>query len=285
MSKLTVTGLYIYPVKSMKGIALERAQLTSKGLLYDRRWMVVRADGRFVTQRDLPRLSLVNTQIREDGVLISMQGHGSILVPFQLHDGEQLDTMVWKDACQAIDQGNVISRWLTQALDSKRTLQLVRMNPEYTRTLQKAEVFGQITTTDFADAAPFLVANEASLENLNSVLKSNSFSKVPMNRFRPNIVVRGLDPFAERQLASLTGNGYQLRPCYPCKRCIVTTIDQETAEKDTFKQPFKTLQTINPMPGAKKEPVFGEYATLARGHQQFIEKGHRLDARFRQVQK
>ena len=281
MGSLKITGLYIYPVKSMHGITLKQAQLTPKGLLNDRLWMVVRANGRFVTQRDIPRLSMVNTELGEKGLVLSMQGHGSTRVPFDLYNGEQMETRVWRDNCQVIDQGEDISDWLTQALECKDPLRLVRMKPEYTRPQSHAALMGEETTTDFADAAPFLVANEASLERLNSVLESNSLRPVPMNRFRPNIVIRGLEPFAEHKLASLSTQGYQLKLCYPCKRCIVTTIDQDTGKKHPHNQPYKTLQSINPMPGNKKGPAFAENAILNRGNQQTIAVGDRIDAIFK----
>ena len=118
MTNTTVTGLYIYPVKSMQGITLEQAQLTPKGLLNDRRWMVVRSNGRFVTQRELPRLALVHTSLDENGVRLFMQDHGSISIPFQGQDGDLIETRVWGDTCQTLDQGGEISGWLAQALGS-----------------------------------------------------------------------------------------------------------------------------------------------------------------------
>ena len=277
MNTLRTTGLYIYPVKSMKGIAVDKAQLTSKGLLYDRHWMVVGENGRFITQRDIPRMALVNTRLGAEGVELGMQGHGSISVPFDLFRGEQIETSVWRVRCQAIDQGKHISDWLTRALVSKEPLRLVRMDPDYTRPQNKPKIMGEKTTTDFADAAPFMVANQASLDELNSVLESNSSQAVPMNRFRPNIVVQGLEPFAEHKLAGLSAENYELRLRAPCERCIITTMDQETAKKDPHGQPFKTLQTINPIPEKVKAPAFGQYATLSRGEAMNIMVGDRFE--------
>jgi uncharacterized protein YcbX len=277
MKTLKTTGLYIYPVKSMKGIAVDKAQLTSKGLLYDRHWMVVGENDKFITQRDIPRMALVNTRLGEEGVELSMQGHGSISVPFDLFHGAQIETSVWRVKCQAVDQGEHISDWLTRALGSKKPLRLVRMDPDFTRPQNKPEIMGEQTTTDFADAAPFMVANQASLDELNSVLQSNSSLAVPMNRFRPNIVVQGLEPFAEHKLAGFGAENYELRLRAPCERCIITTVDQETAEKDPHGQPFKTLQTINPIPTKVKAPAFGQYATLTRGEAQNIVVGDRFE--------
>ena len=105
MNQPIVTGLYVYPVKSMKGIALKSAMLTPQGLGHDRRFMVVRASGRFLTQRDLPRLALLHTGLSGDGIELSMDGHGSVTVPFDCTDGDHIETRVWGDECLAIDQG------------------------------------------------------------------------------------------------------------------------------------------------------------------------------------
>jgi uncharacterized protein YcbX len=277
MSNINITGLFIYPVKSMKAISLAQAQLTSKGLQHDRLWMVVRTNGRFVTQRDIPQLALVHTSLTDEGVVLSMDGHDSITVPFDLYDGDQIETKVWGDVCQTVDQGEAISQWLTRALGTEDPLRLVRMKSEFSRPQNHAEILGEETTIDFADAAPFLVASESSLNRLNSALESRSLSPVPMNRFRPNIVVQGLPPFLEHELAGLSSENYQLKFRMPCERCVVTTIDQDTAEKDPQRQPFKTLQEINPVPGKEKAPAFAQYATLAHGNGIGISVGDKLE--------
>lgn len=278
MSHIQITGLFIYPVKSMKGIALQQAQLTPHGLRHDRLWMVVRSNGRFVTQREIPRLALVRTSLNEEGVELSMKEHGSITVPFAFDDGENIDTRVWGDDCRTVDQGEAVSQWLGDALGSEEPLRLVRMKPGFVRPQSHPEIFGEDTAVEFADAAPFLVASEASLEHLNSVLESRSMSPVPMNRFRPNIVVRGLDPFAEHEVAVLKGDSCRIRMRVPCERCVVTTIDQDTGEKDPQRQPFKTLQEINPVPGKEHAPAFAQYATLDGYDQEHIRLGEHLEA-------
>lgn len=276
MNSIRITGLITYPVKSMKGISLERSRVTAKGLAYDRQWMVVRSNGRFVTQRDTPQMSLIHTSLDENGLVLSRPGYGSIPVPFEFHCGQPFETKVWIDTCETIDQGADISNWLTQAMDSKEPLHLVRMRPGFKRSLSKAALMTEETSTEFADGAPILVANEASLDRLNSVLDGNGMQTVPMNRFRPNIIVQGLAPFAEHRQASLIAESYQLKLCFPCQRCIVTTIDQDTAEKNSQGQPFKTLQSINPMPGGGKAPAFGQNAILTHGNDKIITVGDSL---------
>ncbi len=276
MHTAEITGLNIYPVKAMKGIAVPRAELTLAGLAHDRRFMVVRANGRFVTQRDLPRLALIETQIGASGVTLSLADHGGVTIPFESAGGPVLQTRVWGDVCEVVDEGEQVSRWLTAALESAETLKVVRMAPGFVRPQSKSRELGKQTSTHFADAAPFLVASESSLDALNTELASRNQQQVPMNRFRPNIVVRGLDPFAEHGLAGLFSEAYRLKFCHPCERCVVTTINQDTGEKHPDWQPFKTLRDINPVPGKKPAPAFGQNAILERGEGATISLGDRL---------
>jgi len=278
MPEARITRLTIFPIKSMKGNDLDSTELTSAGLARDRRFMVVRANGRFVTQRDLPRLALIRTALVEDGVRLSLESHGERTVPFTSRGGEPVSTKVWGDECQAVDEGEDVSRWLTSALQSENPLRLVRMAEGFVRPQGNPLELGEDTHTFFADAAPFLVANEASLEALNRELAERGLSQVPMNRFRPNIVVRGLEPFAEHGLAIMRSAGYGLNLCYPCERCVVTTIDQATAQKDSDWQPFRTLRDINPVPGKKPAPAFGQNAALEHGAGTRISVGDVLTA-------
>jgi uncharacterized protein YcbX len=276
MQTAEISSLTIYPVKSMKGIELESAVLTPHGLENDRRFMVVRANGRFVTQRDLPQLAIVHTGLDEDGIVLSMDGHGSATIPFITADGDRIHTKVWGDECETVDQGEEISRWLTSALESNDTLRLVSMAPGFVRPQSQPENLGEMTSTFFADAAPFLIANESSLEVLNQELETRGHSPVPMNRFRPNIVVRGLAPFTEHEIAELSSENYCLALCHPCERCVVTTIDQATGIKNPDRQPFRTLGEINPMPGTERSPAFAQNAILKEGEGRTVALGDRL---------
>ena len=275
MRSAEITGLTIYPVKSMKGITLESAVLTPFGLENDRRFMVVRANGRFLTQRDEPRLALIHTRLDEDGVELSMDGRGSVTVPFTSTGGERIDTKVWGDECETVDEGDEISHWLTTALKSSVTLRLVRMAPGFMRPQGQPENLGEQTTTHFADSAPFLLANEASLDALNAELESRKHKAVPMNRFRPNIVLRGLKAFEEHEVTGMGTANYQLKLCHPCRRCVVTTIDQDTGVQNPDWQPYRTLRDINPMPGKEHAPAFAHNAILISGDGQKIAVGDR----------
>lgn len=278
MDRLQITGLYVYPVKSMRGIAVDQAILTAKGLLHDRIWMVVRPDGRFVTQRGLPRLALVDTRLDDRGVTLSVDGHDSIAIPFDSDGGSAVTTQVWGDACEAVDEGPEVSRWLTRVLDSPETLRIVRMAAGFRRPQNTPERFGAATTTHFADSAPFLVANEASLAELNRELLADGHEAVPMNRFRPNIVVRGLEPFAEHRARELGSEEWRLCLVDACERCLVTTIDQQTALRNPDREPYLTLRRINPTPGPKPAPAFAQNATLGSGEGRRIALGSPLTA-------
>jgi uncharacterized protein YcbX len=275
---IEITRLKIYPVKSLKGIALDQATLTPQGLLNDRRWMVVRSNGKFVTQRDLPRMALVHTSLDDLGVTLELEGHGKTSVPFLSTGGDPVQTKVWGVPCEARDEGEEVSRWLTSALKSQATLKLVRMAPGFVRPQGKSDQLGENTHTLFADAAPFLVASENSLQALNRELASRGHEQVPMNRFRPNIIVSGLEPFVEHKTGGLYAGAWRLKFCHPCERCVVTTINQATAEKDPGWQPFNTLKEINPVPGKKKPaPAFGQNAILETGDGVVISVGDRLE--------
>lgn len=274
---MEVKALTLYPVKAMKGISRESATLEPEGLQHDRRFMVVRGDGQFVTQRDTPRLALIHTRLRNEGIELSLQGHGSILLTFDPIDGDRVETAVWGDTCETIDQGKEVSRWLTAALQNDDPLRVVRMAAGFTRPQTQPELLGEQTHTHFADAAPLLVANSASLEELNRVLVQRGESAVPMNRFRPNITVEGLGAFEEHKLKGLLGRNFRLQFCHPCQRCKVTTIDQDTALRHPHWQPYKTLAEINPMPGTKRAPAFGHNATVTKGHGATIRVGDHLE--------
>lgn len=276
MRQVTVTALNIHPVKSMKAIPLQRATLTSYGLEHDRRWMVVREGGRFVTQREISRLALVRPRLEDGRVALALDGHGSVELPAE-PTGPTMQTAVWGDEVAVVSAGDDISDWLTDGMQSRGRLHLVRMAPGYVRPQNHPDRMGVGTTTVFADLAPYLLANEASLETLNRELQSRDVAPVPMSRFRPNVVVQGLDAFAEHAVGTLAGKDYAFALRDRCERCVVTTIDQDTGVRDPANQPFRTLAEINPMPGKPRSPVFAENATLERGDGATITVGDRLE--------
>jgi uncharacterized protein YcbX len=276
MTSVEITDLIIYPVKSMRGIHVQSSVLEAEGLAGDRRFMVVRERSRFVTQRDMPRLALVETAIEANRIRLSMEGQGDILLPEEAVENDLIQTRVWGDDCETLGLGDEVSNWLTGAMRSDDRLDIVQMAPGYTRPQGKADELGADTHTRFADAAPYLVASEGSLLTLNAELLARDHEAVTMDRFRPNIVIRGLTPFDEHRLSGLASDHYMLEFCHPCQRCVVTTIDQDTAVKNPEWQPYRTLCDINPMPGNERAPAFGSNARLARGHNAVIRVGDPL---------
>lgn len=256
-----VTGLFVYPVKALRGVALERSGIGARGLDGDREWMIVREDGRFVSQRELPRLALLAPRYEDDSLCIEAPGRDPLRVPLAYRAAESFTAQVWSDACEVLDAGSEASRWLQAAVQPERALRLVRMRRGFRRRLARAPLLGDATTTAFADAAPFLVVNMASLRALNAALAQRGQPAVGMERFRPNIVVEGLDAFREHALAALQGDEGSLRLCYPCERCAVITVDPARGVRDEpGRAAFATLAAMNPLPGTAKA-LFGINAT------------------------
>ena len=262
--EVRVTGLYCYPVKSMRGISLTESAIGLQGLVNDRRWMVVDDEGCFVTQREQSRLALIVPSLGVDHLTLTGPDGAKLRIPYEESTGEVLLTRVWGEDCRVLEVSVAVSRWLTEAVGSERALRLVKMEPNSTRTQSHPETFGEDTHVLFADAAPVLICSEASLLAVNTSLAKKGVSAVPMDRFRPNIVVSGLSAFEEHRLDSLNGPGFALRFRVYCERCVVTTIDQLSAVRHPNGEPFRTVRELNTPEGGKK-PVFGHYATLESG--------------------
>ena len=295
MMSISVTDLFIYPVKSLRGIRLERAQLDIRGLEDDRRWMIIDDKNKFVTQRRLPTLALIQTQLT-DSHLILKSAHGECAIAREYAGkGAPFSAVIWSEEVQVLDEGDAVSAWLSEALDEKNSgeqhvvgqkkWRLVRLANQ-PRSMSKPQYLGEQTHTVFADMAPLLIANQASLDALNVTLAAKGETPVPMNRFRPNIVITGLAAFAEHKLAGLMGQGYNIRFGYPCERCVIPSIDQMTAEKHPTMEPYITLRNINSMPaygkGESAKPAnpkaaaFGENAYLARAQSSLVLVGDKF---------
>jgi uncharacterized protein YcbX len=274
-----IDQLFIYPVKSLRGFSVESTTLTPQGLAHDRQWMVINDQNKFITQRKYSQMILIHTAIHNDQLILSKPDQPTLApLIIDLHKApptHAFDAMVWKDTCQVLDEGLAASRWLSQAIGIDN-LRLVRMakNP---RPQSKPELLGKETQTYFADAAPFLVTNTASLEQVNQQLITAGHTAVPMENFRPNIVLTGLNAFAEHTVQQLFHPQYQLKHCYPCQRCIMPTVNIETGERHAQQQPFSLIADINAMPDNPKAPAFGENAILLKGNGQTIRVGDVLD--------
>ncbi len=260
--------LNFYPVKSLRGISVDSWPLTPLGLQYDRHWMLINKKGRFITQRQLAGMALIDTALEHDvgepRLLLSRSGKGSVQIPFAAATGDVQQAQIWRDTAEVREASTEASNWLTEALESPQPLKLVRMLDGARRSQSQAERFGADTHVQFPDAAPFLIANQASLDALNQHLQSQGLPTVDMRRFRPNLVIEGLPAFAEHKLTELQLGDLSFTMVDHCERCVITTIDPDTAERDMNMATYRALAEINPMPGDPKAPAFAVNATLKK---------------------
>ncbi len=267
-----IIELNIYPVKSLKGITVDKARVTEKGFAFDRHWMIVNPKGQFLSQRQLPKMAQIETQLTESHLRLKHFAMDSeLVIAFDSSPTETFKARVWKNEVDVLDEGLDASQWLTEALQAPWPVRLVKMADDETRVVDQSEktMEGKSSVvTEFADGFPYLIANQASLERLNQQLNN----AIPMDRFRPNIVVDSGGAFAEHGWSQLQLGDIIFSLRYPCERCVVTTIDQKTAVKDFAQEPLKSLIEINPMPH-KKAAAFGENAELLSGVDKVLSVG------------
>lgn len=239
--KLLLQDIFIYPIKSLGGIRLTEAKVEERGFQYDRRWMLVDQTGRFVSQREFPVLALLQVKLREDGLLVFFKRNPDhqLFIPFDLAEGPDILVVIWHDQVIGKVVSKAIGRWFSDFLGFE--VELVVM-PESTQRKVDLRYAVNGESVSFADGMPFLIIGQASLDELNSRLDSS----VPMNRFRPNLVFSGGQPFLEDELRKIRISSAEFQIVKPCARCVLTTVDQETGEKG--KEPLRTLaayRTVN----------------------------------------
>ncbi len=233
---LTISELYIYPIKSLGGIALDKATLIERGFEHDRRWMLVDADNQFLSQREVNAMALLKVQLTAQGLLITNSGvpGEELLVPFLPTITETGMVTVWSSHCRAQRVSDEADDWFSKQLGFP--CKLVYM-PDTTRRYVDGRYAHNKEITSFSDGYPLLLIGQASLDDLNNRLET----PLPMNRFRPNIVFTGGAAFQEDYMKHFEINGITFFGVKPCSRCVMTTINQQTAEK--AKEPLKTLST------------------------------------------
>ncbi len=224
---IRVSELYIYPVKSLAGIKLNTAKLSPFGLQYDRRWMIVDTNGKFISQRELAKMATIRTKFL-DGQLMLSHLNSDIKVPRVGDCSKEMLITVWKDTFQATHVSKLVDSWLSDVL--QQDCQLVYMQDGVQRQID-LDFAPDGQNVSFADAYPLLVISQASLDDLNSRLKSS----VNINRFRANIIVSGTQAFAEDDWQNLSINGIEFKAVKKCSRCIMPSINQQTGIKDQTK--------------------------------------------------
>jgi uncharacterized protein YcbX len=222
---MRLSALWIFPVKSMRGISVEEAEVGDRGFDGDRRFMLVDANGKFLSQRTQPKMALIDVAPEGDTLRMSAPGLSPVEVPRRPRGGAARRVQVWGDTMDAIavDGGAAIGAWL--GVDCE----LVYMPDESQRQVKEGGL------ASFADGYPFLVATTASLAELCR----RGAGELEMIRFRPNLVVDGAEPFAEDEWQTLTIGGVSFRAVKPCARCTIPTVDPRTGEMG--KEPLRTL--------------------------------------------
>jgi uncharacterized protein len=231
---LRLTGLHVYPVKSAAGLAPASWDVDGFGLRYDRRWMVVDTAGRMISQRTHPRLALVRPAIDDGTLRIETAGMPALELPLAPAPAVTTPATIWDDTCAAVWTGERAARWFSDVLETDCSL--VHM-PETTVRPASTAYAPPGHRVSFADAFAFLLISEESLADLNGRMST----PLPMNRFRPNLVIAGGAPFGEDDLSTFQIGALRFRVVKPCDRCVLTTTDQATAERGS--EPLRTLAT------------------------------------------
>jgi len=238
---MKVTEINIYPIKSTRRIALQQSAVLPRGLPWDRRWMLVDAAGGFITARQYPRLTMVQTAFKDDVLQVSAEGRRNLQLPVQPPEVRITSVTVWQDTCDAVLAGAEADAWFSDCLGF--SCRLVQMTDELVRTVDPD--YGQAgDEVSFADGFPLLLISEASLNDLNGRLQT----PVSMRRFRPNLVVDGEGAYQEDQWRRIRVGDVEFEGVKNCSRCVFTTIDPDTGVKDPHKEPLRTLSSYRRQP-------------------------------------
>ncbi|MDO3625248.1 MOSC domain-containing protein [Mucilaginibacter sp. BT774] len=230
---LRISQLFIYPVKSLGGIALDKALVTDRGFQYDRRWMLVDHNNRFISQRDVHQMALLKPALTDKGIKITHSvKQSSCTIPFDAVKNEFAEVTIWDDTCRGQFVGNEADEWFSSMLEIP--CRLVFM-PDDTYRITDQRYTSEDSITSFSDAYPFLLIGQSSLDDLNSKLAE----VLPMSRFRPNIVFTGGEPYQEDAMHTFIIGDIIFYGVKLCARCVMTTIDQENGLAG--KEPLKTL--------------------------------------------
>lgn len=248
---MIISEINVYPIKSLAGISVKSSTIENRGLRFDRRWMLVDEKNRFLTQREFPKMATVSVEFLKSGLGVTSDNE-TLEIPFLPNSAETASVKIWSSRCRARVYERKINDWFSAVLQTECKLVLM---PE--ESIRKVNYFYAVHKDDavsFADGYPVLLAGENSLADLNSRLET----PVPMNRFRPNLVVQGSDAFAEDGWKKIKIGKAVFHVVKPCGRCVMTTIDQRTGEKQGT-EPLKTLAAFRiPKRSIKKKILFGQ---------------------------
>jgi len=281
----TIARLFVHPIKSCAGVDLQEALLTETGLEFDRAWMVVDADGVFVSQRELPRMALIRPQLKHFEMVLRAPGMLALHVAFDRVE-RPVRVRVWKDEVAAYDMGDIAAQWFGDFLSepgAPRVLRLVRFDPAHRRLSNPKWTGGAEAQNQFSDGFAVLVASEGSLADLNARLVAAGHGTVGIERFRPNIVLAGVEPHDEDRvdllrIATGEGEGATLRPAKPCTRCPIPDIDPATARRSP--EVGDTLRAYRADARVGGAVTFGMNATVASGIDHLLRVGQAVRANY-----
>ncbi|WP_219213707.1 MOSC domain-containing protein [Variovorax boronicumulans] len=283
--RATIARLFVYPIKSCAGVELPEVLLTETGLEFDRAWMVVDAQGGFVTQRELPRMALIQPTLKHMEMVLRAPGMLALHIAFDRVE-KPVRVKVWRDEVAAYDMGDIAAQWFSDFLSEPgrpQVLRLVRFDPEQKRLSNMAWTDGVEAENQFADGFPLLVTSEASLAELNDKLLAAGHAAVTMARFRPNIVLAGIEAQDEDRVETMhvaTAEGQaRLQPAKPCPRCPIPDIDPLTAvsspEVNDMLRTYRAHARVN---GAI---TFGMNCIVLEGVEHLLKVGQSVDANYR----
>ncbi len=257
---IEMTQLYLYPVKSCGGMALDTLNLVATGPQYDRNWVITDADGSFLTQREHPRMALIQPRFEDGCLVLSAPDVQPLAVPLDLSTAPHMPITVWRDTMQAADAGSDAARWLSSVIgESARLFALTNQTHRLTDPAYSA----QQSQVAFPDGYPMLLIGEASLADLNAKLAARNEPPRTMRHFRPNIVVSGSGAFEEDAWTRFMIGEVAFDVVKACARCAITTVNPDTGTVDNPKEPLATLATYRK--AASGGVLFGQNV-IHRGH-------------------
>ena len=284
----TIAALYVYPIKSCAGVQVNEAILTETGLEFDRAWMVVDDKGAFVTQRELPRMCLIQPTLKHYEMVL--RAPGMLALHIALNAVEQpCRASVWGQDCAAYDMGDTAAQWFTDFLAQKlpagtraMKLRMVRFDPEHQRASNKKWTKDVVALNQFSDGYPMLVLSDTAVSGLNTRLAAQGHAAVTVQRFRPNIVLAGIEAHDEDQIASVhitTQEGsVELALVKPCPRCPIPNVNPVTAVPNP--EVGDTLQSYRQDARLDGAVTFGMNAITLQGFEQVLRVGQAVGANY-----
>jgi uncharacterized protein YcbX len=281
----SIARLFVYPVKSCAGVEVSEALLIETGLEFDRAWMVVDEAGEFVSQRELPRMALIRPQLKHSEMVLRAPGMLALHIAFDRVEAPTR-VRVWNDEVAAYDMGDLAAQWFSDFLSEPgkpRKLRMVRFDPEVRRLSSLKWTAGVEALNQFADGFPVLVASEASIAELNARLAAAGHEAVGIERFRPNVVLAGIEAHDEDRVDMLhiaTEEGEaSLKPVKPCARCPIPDIDPATGTASP--EVGDLLRTYRSDPRVDGAITFGMNAIVLAGVDHALRVGQRVGANLR----